>query len=98
MNSDRLAAIFDTASLDLRKLAAEGQADILTDLAAVVEEAQTQDREALKMTFGFQIVLDLGADKQTSTLSWSVKRKLSTDHAIANPDQHELALGMEAMP
>jgi hypothetical protein len=93
MNSDRLASIFEIAATDLRKLAAEGEADILTDIASSADEAQAQDKESLKMTFGFQIVLDMGADKQTSTLSWSVKRKLSTDHAIANPDQGELGFG-----
>jgi hypothetical protein len=92
MNTDRLAAIFEVAAADLRKLATEGAEDILTDIASAVLEAQAHEKETLKMTFGFQIVLDMSADKQTSTLSWSMKRKLSTDHAIANPDQAELPL------
>lgn len=93
MNSEKLQAIFSVASEDLKKLAAEGEADIVTDIAAAADENQAQGKESLKMTFAFQIVLDMGADKQTSTLSWSVKRKLSADHTIANPEQQELGFG-----
>lgn len=93
MNSEKLQAIFALAADDLKKLAAEGEADIVTDIAAAADENQAQGKESLKMTFAFQIVLDMGADKQTSTLSWSVKRKLSTDHTIANPEQTEFNLG-----
>lgn len=86
MNSERLASIFNIAADDLKKLAAEGESDIITDIAASADENQAQGKESLKMTFGFQIVLDMGADKQTSTLSWSVKRKLQADHSIANQE------------
>lgn len=90
MNHTRLQSIIQAASEDLIALAEEHEDDILHGIHAITQEAHNNDQEKVKVRLNFAIILDLGEDKQTSALSWTVSHKVEAEHRLPDPNQAEL--------
>ena len=87
----KIEAIAEQSAHNMQRLIVEAADEINEAISKSVEEAQLQDKEAsFKLTFG--ITLKWDSNKMENDLSWSVKRKLSVDDDIPNPDQLKLPI------
>jgi hypothetical protein len=91
MNS-KLNAIAAKAASDLQSLIKESEEKIMEAWNACADEAQENDTTP-KFKLGLSITLDLDADKMESALSFSIRRKLTVESSIPDPNQPELLSG-----
>lgn len=87
----KLESIAETASHNLNRLIVEASKEIEEAIQKAVVEAQNQEKDAV-FRLGFSITLNLDTNKMDCDLSWNVKRKLSVEEEIPNPDQPKLPL------
>ena len=88
----KLNAIAEKASDDMLGLIAESEAKILEAWDAATDDAQ-ENETAPKFKFGLCITLDLDADKMETALTFSIRRKLTVECSIPDPNQAKLPLG-----
>lgn len=85
----KLNAIAENAASDFVELVREKETEILEAWNAAEEEAQLQETKP-KFRLSLAVTLDIEADKMTSCLSFSVRRKVETTSDIPDPKQAEL--------
>lgn len=90
MNTEQIQTIGETAAENVKNLIGEMSDEIQDSAAAAFEQAQAEDKEAVKITLSHTIELDLARNQQKDTLSVSVRHKESVINRIPDPNQSEL--------
>jgi hypothetical protein len=91
MNNKKLEAIANKAADDLKALIKESEDKIIEAWDAVTDDAQ-ENETAPKFKLGLAITLDLDADKMESALTFSIRRKLTVECTIPDPNQPPLPM------
>ena len=90
MNNDtanpKLKAIIEQASDNFCQLALGSADDILASWDAVVEEAALQESKP-KFRLAFAVTLDLDANRMESALTFGIRRRLTADDPIPDPQK-----------
>lgn len=95
--NDKIKAIAEHSSQNLRALIMEAAGKILEAWHSAAAEAQLQEKDC-KLRLGYAITLDLDNNSATYDLSWSVRHTLSATSVIPDPDQQTLPLdGMDGV-
>jgi len=91
IKNEKLNAIAAKAADDLLDLVAESETKILEAWDAATDDAQ-ENETAPKFKLGLCITLDLDADKMETALTFSIRRKLTVECSIPDPNQTKLPL------
>lgn len=89
MKSNQLRAIAARAAQNLVKLIEENEDEILNDISAVSEEAQSQEADKIVFSLAHAIKINLTQKALTESLSWNVRKKLEVTQSLPDPDQPE---------
>lgn len=95
MNTEKLEAIAELSAKQLKMLIAENEEGINEAIIHATEEAQIKSAETnqpqkVKIAITHKINLDLGANKQTDVISWTVAHKSEIEAEIPNHDQLDM--------
>ena len=91
IKNEKLNAIAAKAADDLLDLVAESETKILEAWDAATDDAQ-ENETSPKFKLGLCITLDLDADKMETALTFSIRRKLTVECSIPDPNQTKLPL------
>lgn len=95
MSNKKLEAIASLAASHLQSLVNDQEEQILQAWSAAEEEAQLAETKP-KFRLALAITLDLDADRMETALSFSIRRKVSCEDTIPDPNQTTLPLEAEA--
>lgn len=90
MKTEQLKAIINKSAFNLVALGEECEIDIIKIIHQAAEEAQMHDKEKVKVKLSYSIVIDIGSNKLSNSLSFSTKQQRVIDEEIPNPSQMEL--------
>lgn len=90
MKTEQLKAIINKSAYNLVALGEECENDIIKSIHQAAEEAQMHDKEKVRVKLSYSIVIDIGSNKLSNSLSFSTKQQRSVDVEIPNPNQPEL--------
>lgn len=89
---NKVQAIAKQSIANLSALFGEMESDIKAAILAATEEAQTNDRDSIKLTLSHSITLDLAKNIQSDKLSVAVKHTGEMSGFMVDPSQPELDL------
>lgn len=92
MKREVLELIADQSANRLKELIIESADEIAEACHQAAEQAQEEESDSIKIKLAHTITLDLGKNRQTDGLAWSVRHKREVSGAIPDPDQPELSL------
>ena len=89
--NDKLELIAKQAQTTLGALMREGASEILDAWKSCVEEAELQESHP-KLRLGFTITANIDKNKVSYDLTFGVRRKLSAEGSIGDPNQQDLPI------
>lgn len=90
--SDKITKIAEQSAENLKALFSEMADDINAAIIAATEQAEQDEKDAIKLTLSHSIVIDLGKNIQEDKLAVSVKHSKSIAGFMLDPNQPELPL------
>lgn len=89
MNTRKLHVIAQQAAKYTESLIKDAAEDLESAIAAAVEEAQLDEKEA-KLRIGFTHEINMDGNTMTSRLTVSIRKKHEASGELADPNQPEL--------